>query len=129
MNARLVVKIFNDRSPEPIMREFFESPVSIGRDAGNLLRLDHPSVSKRQGALVFTSDGAYYVHHATERGAVVGGIELDAGVAVPLRNDSSIQFGPFKVQVELDVPPGAVPGTPLAEDTTEVEPEVRFDEP
>jgi predicted component of type VI protein secretion system len=129
MNARLVVKVFRDRSPEPIEREFFESPISIGRDGGNLLHLDHPAVSKRQGALVFTSDGAYYVHHATERGAVVGGIELDAGVAVPLRNDSSIQLGPFKLQVELDVQSGAVPGTPLTDDTTEVEPEVRLDEP
>jgi len=129
MNARLIVKIFSDRSPEPIEREFSESPISIGRDAGSLLRMDHPAVSKRQGALVFTSDGAYYVHHATESGAVVGGIELDAGVAVPLRNDSSIQFGAFKVQVELDVQLGAAPGTPLTDDTTEVEPEVRFDEP
>ncbi|MBO9534071.1 MAG: FHA domain-containing protein [Solirubrobacteraceae bacterium] len=75
-----------------------DDELTIGRAAGNSLRLEDPSVSRRHARVVTGPQGAWIEDIAATHGTYVDGVRLD-GVA-SLRPGSQVQVGDLVLQVE-----------------------------
>ena len=56
-----------------IAQSFTRSPVLVGRQYGNQLRLDARIVSRRHGAFLFSKDGLQYIDYDSANGSYVDG--------------------------------------------------------
>jgi hypothetical protein len=60
-----------------VAQSFMRSPVLVGRQFGNQLRLDARIVSRRHGAFLFSKDGLQYVDYASANGSYVDGVRVE----------------------------------------------------
>jgi len=86
-----------------VAQSFTRSPVLVGRQFGNQLRLDAGIVSRRHGALLFSKDGARYIDYNSANGSVVDGARIAPNVPVDIRNSSLITIAPFQIVAHLDL--------------------------
>jgi len=82
---------------------FTRSPVLVGRQDGNQLRLDARLVSRRHGAFLFSKDGPQYIDYNSANGSFVDGIRIQPNVPVDIRNSSLITIAPFQIVAHLDL--------------------------
>ena len=61
-----------------IAQSFTRSPVLVGRQYGNQLRLDARIVSRRHGAFLFSKDGLQYIDYNSANGSFIDGIRIRA---------------------------------------------------
>ncbi|HEY7375479.1 MAG TPA: FHA domain-containing protein [Polyangia bacterium] len=86
-----------------VAQSFTRSPVLVGRQFGNQLRLDAGIVSRRHGALLFSKDGAQYIDYNSANGSIIDGARVPPNVPVDVRNTSLITIAPFQIVVHLDL--------------------------
>jgi hypothetical protein len=86
-----------------VAQSFTRSPVLVGRQFGNQLRLDAGIVSRRHGALLFSKDGAQYIDYGSANGSTVDGVRVPPNVPIDVRNASLITIPPFQIVAHLDL--------------------------
>ena len=95
---------------------FTRSPVLVGRQYGNQLRLDAAIVSRRHGAFLFSKDGLEFIDYASANGTLVDGIRAAANLPTDVRAGSVVTIAPFQIVVHLDlVDTGRLSNDPNAE--------------
>lgn len=82
---------------------FTRSPVLVGRQYGNQLRLDAQIVSRRHGAFLFSKDGLEYFDYASANGTFVDGIRVAPNVPTDVRSSSVITIAPFQIVARIDL--------------------------
>jgi len=82
---------------------FTRSPVLVGRQFGNQLRLDARIVSRRHGAFLFSKDGLQYVDYNSANGTFVDGVRVPPNLAVDIRDSSLITIAPFQIVAHIDL--------------------------
>jgi len=82
---------------------FTRSPVLVGRQFGNQLRLDARIVSRRHGAFLFSKDGLQYIDYASANGSVVDGVPVPPNRPIDVRNSSVVTIVPFQIVAHLDL--------------------------
>src|SRR5688572_13426231 len=82
---------------------FLRSPVSIGRQDDNALRLDARLVSRHHGAFVFSGAGLRYVDLRSANGSFVDGELIHPDAPVEVRSSSVITIVPFQIVVHADL--------------------------
>lgn len=109
-----------------------QGTTTIGRQAGNDLRLNLPQVSRRHAQLDCTGSECQITDLGSANGTHVNGVELTPDVPVPLCHNAIIKIGPVKLtfeQVPVEAPQekepppaeessaGPLPGTEEVEET------------
>jgi pSer/pThr/pTyr-binding forkhead associated (FHA) protein len=82
---------------------FTRSPVLVGRQFGNQLRLDARIVSRRHGAFLFSKDGLEYIDYNSANGSYVDGIRVGANRPIDVRGTSVITIAPFQIVAHMDL--------------------------
>jgi hypothetical protein len=82
---------------------FLRSPVSIGRQDDNALRLDARLVSRHHGAFVFSGAGLRYLDLRSANGSFVDGELIQADTPAEIRSSSVITIVPFQIVVHADL--------------------------
>jgi hypothetical protein len=82
---------------------FLRSPVSVGRQDDNALRLDARLVSRHHGAIVFSRSGLHYVDLHSANGSFVDGEMLGRDTPTEIRSSSVITIVPFQIVVHADL--------------------------
>jgi pSer/pThr/pTyr-binding forkhead associated (FHA) protein len=96
-------------------QSFTRSPVRVGRQQGNHLRLDAHVVSRRQGAFLFSKDGLQYIDYASANGSYIDGVRVTPNRPVDVRASSVITIVPFQIVAHMDlVEPRRVANDPNA---------------
>lgn len=94
---------------------FWRSPVSIGRQDDNALRLDARLVSRHHGAFVFSGAGLRYFDLRSANGSFVDGELIHSDTPTDIRSSSVITIVPFQIVVHADlVERGHLPSDPDA---------------
>jgi hypothetical protein len=86
-----------------VAQSFTRSPVLVGRQYGNQLRLDAHIVSRRHGAFLFSKDGLQYIDYGSANGTYVDGVRVPPNVPVDIRSSSRITIVPFQIAAHLDL--------------------------
>jgi FHA domain len=82
---------------------FTRSPVLVGRQFGNQLRLDARIVSRRHGAFLFSKDGLQYIDYNSANGSYADGIRIAANRAIDVLGSSVITIAPFQIVAHIDL--------------------------
>jgi len=95
---------------------FTRSPVLVGRQYGNQLRLDAAIVSRRHGAFLFSKDGLEFIDYASANGTLVDGVRCAANMPTDIRAGAVLTIAPFQIVAHLDlVDTGRLSNDPNAE--------------
>lgn len=87
--------------------------ITIGRQAGVEVRLDHPLVSRRHAQVKCTAKGCQVMDLGSANGTNLNGVPLEAKAPTPLPPGGVIEIGPFKMVFEqIAVEPIAPPPPP-----------------
>lgn len=84
-------------------QSFTRSPVLVGRQFGNQLRLDARIVSRRHGAFLFSKDGLQYIDYNSANGSYVDGARIEGNRAIDVRGSSVITVAPFQIVAHMDL--------------------------
>jgi pSer/pThr/pTyr-binding forkhead associated (FHA) protein len=84
-------------------QSFTRSPVLVGRQYGNQIRLDARIVSRRHGAFLFSKDGLQYIDYASANGTLVDGVRLAPNLSVDIRATSVVTIAPFQIVAHVDL--------------------------
>jgi pSer/pThr/pTyr-binding forkhead associated (FHA) protein len=84
-------------------QSFTRSPVLVGRQFGNHLRLDARIVSRRHGAFLFSKDGLQYLDYNSANGTFIDGARVDPNQAIDVRDSSVITIAPFQLVAHVDL--------------------------
>src|SRR5438105_3574408 len=84
-----------------VAQSFTWSPVLVGRQFGNALRLDARIVSRRHGAFLFSKDGLQYIDYHSANGTFVDGIRIAPNRPVNIRDSSVITIVPFQIVAHI----------------------------
>src|SRR5262245_12497773 len=71
-------------------QSFTRSPVLVGRQYGNQLRLDARIVSRRHGAFLFSKDGLQFIDYNSANGTFIDGVRIQPNVLVDIRDSCLI---------------------------------------
>jgi len=82
---------------------FTRSPVLVGRQFGNQLRLDARMVSRRHGAFLFSKDGLQFIDYGSANGTFIDGIRAAPNVPLDVRDSSIITIAPFQLVAHIDL--------------------------
>lgn len=82
---------------------FTRSPVRVGRQLGNHLRLDARIVSRHHGAFLFSKDGLQYIDYQSANGSYVDGVRIAPNRPIDIRDSSVITIAPFQIVAHLDL--------------------------
>ena len=82
---------------------FTRSPVLVGRQFGNQLRLDARMVSRRHGAFLFSKDGLQFIDYNSANGTFIDGTRVQPNVPFDLRASSIITIAPFQIVAHIDL--------------------------
>ena len=82
---------------------FLRSPVSVGRQDDNALRLDARLVSRHHGAFLFSRGGLHYVDLHSANGSFIDGVLLQPEEPVEIRSSTVITVVPFQIVVHADL--------------------------
>lgn len=86
-----------------IAQSFTRSPLLVGRQYGNQLRLDARIVSRRHGAFLFSKDGLQYIDYNSANGSFIDGIRIEANRPIDIRGSSVITIAPFQIIAHIDL--------------------------
>jgi pSer/pThr/pTyr-binding forkhead associated (FHA) protein len=86
-----------------VAQSFTRSPVLVGRQHGNHLRLDARIVSRRHGAFLFSKDGLRYIDYASANGSYVDGVRVEPNRPIDVRSSSVITIVPFQIVAHIDL--------------------------
>ncbi len=86
-----------------VAQSFTRSPVLVGRQFGNPLRLDARIVSRRHGAFLFSTDGLQYIDYGSANGSYIDGIRADANRPIDIRDSSVITIAPFQIVAQVSL--------------------------
>ena len=86
-----------------IAQSFTRSPVLVGRQYGNQLRLDARIVSRRHGAFLFSKDGLQYIDYNSANGSYIDGIRIGPNRPIDIRGSSVITLAPFQIVAHIDL--------------------------
>lgn len=86
-----------------VAQSFTRSPVLVGRQYGNQLRLDARIVSRRHGAFLFSKDGLQYIDYASANGSYVDGVRVEPNRPIDIRASSVITIVPFQIVAHIDL--------------------------
>jgi hypothetical protein len=78
-------------------QSFTRSPVRVGRQHGNQLRLDAQIVSRHHGAFLFSKDGLQFIDYGSANGSYVDGVGVAPNRPIAVRNSSVITIVPFQI--------------------------------
>src|SRR5262245_13144619 len=84
-------------------QSFTRSPVMVGRQFGNQLRLDARIVSRDHGAFLFSKDGLQYIDYNSANGSYVDGVRIAPNRAIDIRDSSVITIAPFQIVAHIDL--------------------------
>jgi pSer/pThr/pTyr-binding forkhead associated (FHA) protein len=98
---RFTVRVTDHRAGNTLVRSFFRSPVTVGRQEGNALRLDSTKVSSYHGAFAFGRGSLRYVDYGSRNGTSVDGNRIPADLPVEVDHESILRIGPFLITVQL----------------------------
>jgi pSer/pThr/pTyr-binding forkhead associated (FHA) protein len=84
-------------------QSFTRSPVLVGRQYGNQLRLDARIVSRRHGAYLFSKDGLQFIDYNSANGTFVDGVRIAPNRPIDIRDSSVITIAPFQVVAHVDL--------------------------
>jgi len=100
---QLTTVIRDAQTATMVAQSFMRSPVLVGRQYGNQLRLDAHIVSRRHGAFLFSKDGLQYIDYNSANGTYVDGARLPPNVPVDIRRSSLITIVPFQIAAHIDL--------------------------
>src|SRR3954452_18400208 len=86
-----------------VAQSFTRSPVLVGRQYGNQLRLDARLVSRRHGAFLFSKDGLRYIDYNSANGTTIDGGLIGANTPVDIRDSSVITIAPFQIVAQINL--------------------------
>src|SRR4051812_5063713 len=86
-----------------VAQSFTRSPVLVGRQYGNQLRLDARIVSRRQGAFLFSKDGLQYIDYNSANGSYIDGARVAANIPTDIRSSSVITIVPFQIVAQVNL--------------------------
>jgi hypothetical protein len=86
-----------------VAQTFTRSPVLVGRQHGNQLRLDARLVSRRHGAFLFSKDGLQYIDYNSANGSFIDGDRVAANTPTDIRNSSVIAIAPFQLVAQINL--------------------------
>jgi pSer/pThr/pTyr-binding forkhead associated (FHA) protein len=115
----VIVRIVHPNGRPIESRVFSSSPISVGRSATSVLRLEDPRVSPQQGVLAFTSEAIQYLDYGSAIKATVDGVPLTPGIPVRLQDSSVVQIGPYRFCVKHP-DQGPLPSKEMADDKTDL---------
>ena len=84
-------------------QRFLRSPVMVGRQDNNALKLDARLVSRHHGAFVFSGGGLRYVDLHSANGSFVDGELIRADLPTEIRSSTVITIVPFQIVVHTDL--------------------------
>lgn len=99
---------------EPLVYEFDQARVSIGRASSSDVQLPDPTVSSSHASIRVHQTGYAAFDEGSTNGTFVNGTRIAAGRPKPLRSGDVVQVGAFAIAVEVAV---AVPASTSAEQT------------
>jgi predicted component of type VI protein secretion system len=100
---RLTTIVRDAQTATMVAQTFVRSPVLVGRQYGNQLRLDARIVSRRQGAFLFSKDGLQYIDYSSANGTYIDGARVPPNIPVDVRNSSLITIVPFQIAAHIDL--------------------------
>ena len=100
---RLTTIVRDAQTATMVAQSFVRSPVLVGRQYGNQLRLDAHIVSRRHGAFLFSKDGLRYIDYNSANGTYVDGARIPPNVPVDVRKSSLITIVPFQIAAHIDL--------------------------
>ena len=104
MGVRLSVRSAWTRTQaEPLVYEFDQARVVVGRAAGADVQLPHPSVSASHASVRQHGAGYALVDESSTNGTRVNGQPLVPGRPKPLRDGDQIELGGFQITIALSV--------------------------
>ena len=86
-----------------VAQSFTRSPVLVGRQFGNPLRLDARIVSRRHGAFLFSKDGLQYIDYNSANGSYIDGSRAQANTPIDIRDSSVITIAPFQIVAQVNL--------------------------
>jgi len=86
-----------------VAHSFTRSPVMVGRQHGNHLRLDARMVSRRHGAFLFSKDGLQFIDYHSANGTSIDGIQIPANRPFDVRTSSVITIAPFQIVAQVNL--------------------------
>jgi pSer/pThr/pTyr-binding forkhead associated (FHA) protein len=86
-----------------VAQSFTRSPVLVGRQYGNQLRLDARLVSRRHGAFLFSKDGLQYIDYNSANGSTIDGGRVAANTPIDIRDSSVITIAPFQIVAQINL--------------------------
>jgi hypothetical protein len=102
-----------------VAQSFMRSPVLVGRQYGNQLRLDARLVSRRHGAFLFSKDGLQYIDYNSANGSTIDGGRVAANTLIDIRDSSVITIAPFQIVAQINlVDPRRLSNDPNAQTPT-----------
>jgi predicted component of type VI protein secretion system len=113
----LHVTVFDPETGQTREHAFIRSPVRIGRDAGNELRLPFSFVSGRHAVLQFDDERAELLDAGSTNGVLREGRRLPSRQAVPIGDTLTVTIGRLELRVRrltADDSPSAPPIAPEA---------------
>jgi pSer/pThr/pTyr-binding forkhead associated (FHA) protein len=84
-------------------QSFTRSPVRVGRQYGNQLRLDAHIVSRHHGAFLFSNYGLQFIDYGSANGSYVDGVRVAPNRPIDVRNSSVITIVPFQIVAHIDL--------------------------
>lgn len=106
----LEVHIFDTRSQITDVMEFHASPIRVGRNAFNDLRINDPSISQWHGVIYFGESGASYMDVGSKNGSFCEGQRLATHERKPVSSQTPIRLGPMQLRCEAGRMSTAAPG-------------------
>ncbi|MCI0396958.1 MAG: phage tail protein I [Chloroflexi bacterium] len=74
--------------------------ITIGRQEGNDLRLNHPLVSRQHARLEWTAEGCLIIDLGSANGTTINGERLAANAPIPLDHGTVVEIGPYRLLYE-----------------------------
>src|SRR5437667_1113356 len=112
------VNVIETDSDWTFSKTFVSSPIRVGRDRRNGVRLHHPAVATFAGEIAFGPAFVAFRNLSCVLNVAVDGAELPPMSTVALKETSRIALGPFQIEVQIrarraqDEPASATPARP-----------------
>ena len=100
---QLTVIVRDLQTTTMVAQSFTRSPVLVGRQQGNHLRLDAGIVSRRHGAFLFSKDGLQYIDYNSANGSFLEGARIQPNAPVDLSRSSVVTIAPFQIVARMDL--------------------------
>jgi pSer/pThr/pTyr-binding forkhead associated (FHA) protein len=88
---------------EPLLYEFDQARVSIGRGSSSDVQLPHPTVSATHASVRVHNTGYAAFDEGSTNGTFVNGVRIPPGRAKPLRSGDVLHVGEYALSIELAV--------------------------